>query len=161
MWGSYPASLRNVGGSLRCPFVPEIMHGMVPMVFLHQWSWNVAIWHILCRRDVKPKTNKQMNIRSAVWFSPTTSIDISVAICCRKIYNIIMYVFHISYIMNQFTLIKHSKLSSILFFSFVFSMLVIFKHDDDKFKRKFLIKIFLSQWCMLFRSNYEGIFMFV
>jgi hypothetical protein len=28
---------------LRCPFVPEIMHGRAPEVFLHQSSWNVAI----------------------------------------------------------------------------------------------------------------------
>jgi hypothetical protein len=28
---------------LRCPFVPEIMHGRAPEVFLHQYSWNVAI----------------------------------------------------------------------------------------------------------------------
>jgi hypothetical protein len=34
--------------------VPEIMHGRVPEVFLHQQSWNVAIWPILCRCDVKP-----------------------------------------------------------------------------------------------------------
>jgi hypothetical protein len=27
----------------RCPFIPEIMHGRVPEVFLHQLSWNVAI----------------------------------------------------------------------------------------------------------------------
>jgi hypothetical protein len=27
---------------LRCPFVPEIMHGGAPEVFLHQYSWNVA-----------------------------------------------------------------------------------------------------------------------
>jgi hypothetical protein len=36
----------------RCPFVPEIMHGSK--------SWNVAIWPIMCRCEVKPKTqNKQ------------------------------------------------------------------------------------------------------
>jgi hypothetical protein len=28
---------------LRCPFVPEIMHGGAPEVFLRQFSWNVAI----------------------------------------------------------------------------------------------------------------------
>jgi hypothetical protein len=28
---------------LRCPFVPEIMHGKAPEVFLHLLSWNVAI----------------------------------------------------------------------------------------------------------------------
>jgi hypothetical protein len=28
---------------LRCTFVPEIMHGRAPVVFLHQKSWNVAI----------------------------------------------------------------------------------------------------------------------
>jgi hypothetical protein len=46
---------------LRCPFVSEIMHGRAPEVFLHQLSWNIAIWPILCRCDVKPKTNKQTN----------------------------------------------------------------------------------------------------
>jgi hypothetical protein len=36
MWGSYPASLRNVGGLLMCPFMPEIMHRRAPEVFLRQ-----------------------------------------------------------------------------------------------------------------------------
>jgi hypothetical protein len=38
---------------VRCPFVPEIMHRRAPEVFLHQKSWNVAIWPIQCRCDVK------------------------------------------------------------------------------------------------------------
>jgi hypothetical protein len=40
--------------------VPQIMHGRAPEVFLHQLSWNIAIWPILCRWcDVKPnQTNK-------------------------------------------------------------------------------------------------------
>jgi hypothetical protein len=38
--------------------VPEIMHGGAPEVFLHQYSWNVAKWPILCRCDAKPKSNK-------------------------------------------------------------------------------------------------------
>jgi hypothetical protein len=28
---------------LRCPFMPEIMHRRAPEVFLHQYSWKVAI----------------------------------------------------------------------------------------------------------------------
>jgi hypothetical protein len=48
MWGSYPANLRNVSGFTQVPFVPEIMHGRAPAVFLHQLSWKVAIWPILC-----------------------------------------------------------------------------------------------------------------
>jgi hypothetical protein len=43
---------------LRCPFVPGIMHGRAPKVFFHRLSWNVAKRPILCRCDVKPKTNK-------------------------------------------------------------------------------------------------------
>jgi hypothetical protein len=31
-----------------CPFVPEIMHKVVTEAFLHQWSWKVIIWPILC-----------------------------------------------------------------------------------------------------------------
>jgi hypothetical protein len=27
---------------LRCPFVPEIMHGRAPEIYLHYLSWNVA-----------------------------------------------------------------------------------------------------------------------
>jgi hypothetical protein len=53
---------------LRYPFVPEIMHGRAPEVFLHQLSWNVAIWPILCRCDVKPnKSNKQTNNQCLHW----------------------------------------------------------------------------------------------
>jgi hypothetical protein len=48
---------------LRCPFVPEIMHGRATEVFLLQESWNVAKWPILCRCDVKHnQTNKYMYI---------------------------------------------------------------------------------------------------
>jgi hypothetical protein len=32
----YPGNLRNVCGSTQVPFVPEIMHGRAPEVFLHQ-----------------------------------------------------------------------------------------------------------------------------
>ena len=40
----YPVSLRNVSDSTQVlPFVPEIMHGEVTEVFLHQKSWKVAI----------------------------------------------------------------------------------------------------------------------
>jgi hypothetical protein len=47
--------------------VPEIMHGRAPEVFLHQLSLNVAIWPILCRCDVKSKTNKQAKTLSFKW----------------------------------------------------------------------------------------------
>jgi hypothetical protein len=31
------------GVLFRCSFVPQIMHGRAPEVFLHQLSWNIAI----------------------------------------------------------------------------------------------------------------------
>jgi hypothetical protein len=45
---------------LRCPFVPEIMHGRAPQRSSStNKSWNVVIWPILCQCDVKPNHNKQ------------------------------------------------------------------------------------------------------
>jgi hypothetical protein len=44
MVGSYPASILNIDGStLRCPFVPEIMHRRAPELFFHQLSWKITI----------------------------------------------------------------------------------------------------------------------
>jgi hypothetical protein len=58
--------------------VPEIMNGRAHEVFLHQLSWNVAKWPILCRCDLKPNqsnklTNKQTNkhfLSSMHWHNP-------------------------------------------------------------------------------------------
>jgi hypothetical protein len=47
------------------------MHGRAHEVFLHQWSWNVAEWPILCRCDVKPKTNKTR------WFNSDSTVTIT------------------------------------------------------------------------------------
>ena len=38
MWGTYPASLRNVSVLLKHPLMPEILHIGVSEVFLHQWK---------------------------------------------------------------------------------------------------------------------------
>jgi hypothetical protein len=46
---------------LRCPFVPEIMHGRAPAWCLPP-PVNVAKWPILCRCDVKPKTKQTKKI---------------------------------------------------------------------------------------------------
>jgi hypothetical protein len=60
----HTASLRNVGASTQVPVRAWKMHGTAPEV------WNVAIWPILCRCDVKPKTNKQNlhHLWDSSWF---------------------------------------------------------------------------------------------
>jgi hypothetical protein len=63
MWGSYPASLGDIGGSTQMPICAwQLLHGRTPVeVFLFQLSWNVAIWPILRLCDVKlNQTNKQI-----------------------------------------------------------------------------------------------------
>jgi hypothetical protein len=54
MWGRYPASLRNVGGSTQVPIRARNYAQIRAFeVVLYQYSLNVAIWPILCRCDLK------------------------------------------------------------------------------------------------------------
>jgi hypothetical protein len=39
------------------------MQGRAPEVFLHQYSWNLAKWLILCQCDVKPNQNKTNKVQ--------------------------------------------------------------------------------------------------
>jgi hypothetical protein len=75
---------------LRSPFVPEIMHGRAPEVFLHQLSLNVAIWQLLCRCNVKPKIKIKTNRK----FGPYFCFQVNKSIFNSKLskYHILKYV---------------------------------------------------------------------
>jgi hypothetical protein len=48
MFGSYQTRSWKDGGFIQVPFVPKIMHGWAPDVFLHQFSMKVAIQPLQC-----------------------------------------------------------------------------------------------------------------
>ena len=56
MLGRYPANLLL----LRCPLVPEIMHGGEPDVFLHHLSWEAVIYPLQCWWVIKPNQKNEI-----------------------------------------------------------------------------------------------------
>jgi hypothetical protein len=87
MWGSYPASLRNVGGSTQVPVrawnkARTGTWGLPPPVKLERRDMTNTVsmwrktqdkkkknWPTLCRCEVKPKTNKEIFFHLlTVWY---------------------------------------------------------------------------------------------
>jgi hypothetical protein len=74
---------------LSCPFEPEIIHERAPEVFLHQWSWNVAIWPILCLFDVKRNQTNKQKLRISKWILAPNSV----LLIYIELYIVLLFIF--------------------------------------------------------------------
>jgi hypothetical protein len=91
MWGSYPASLWNIGGSTPVPVnvwnnARRGTWGLPPPV-----SWNIAKWPILCWCDVKSNQRKQTFV---IWLLTYSWFPYILKAWAKLMFEKIILIFH-------------------------------------------------------------------